>query len=144
MEVIETRAALLSNYEVLQLLSERIDGQKQRRKDDSNIEYPENLRTIQFEVLCLRIQDTFPDSHFLKDLLDQNSAGEFSLQYTRRKASSRVSRSDENVEADQGREASNFESSAENACRPAYCKPTLILQSILTNDTCNINHVNSL
>ncbi|CAM0141319.1 hypothetical protein VKS41_003979 [Umbelopsis sp. WA50703] len=50
MEIIETRAALLSNYEVLQLLNERIEGQKQRRKEDSNIEYPENLRTIQFEI----------------------------------------------------------------------------------------------
>jgi hypothetical protein len=55
MEIIETRAALLSNYEVLQLLNERIEGQKQRRKEDSNIEYPENLRTIQFEVFVYEV-----------------------------------------------------------------------------------------
>jgi hypothetical protein len=50
MEVVEARAALLSNYEVLQLLNERMEAQKQRQKEYPNTEYAENLRTIQFEV----------------------------------------------------------------------------------------------
>ncbi|KAG2187950.1 hypothetical protein INT44_000700 [Umbelopsis vinacea] len=50
MEVVESRAALLSNFEVLQLLNERMDSQKQRQKEYPNTEYAENLRTIQFEI----------------------------------------------------------------------------------------------
>ncbi|CAO3675279.1 unnamed protein product [Umbelopsis vinacea] len=50
MEVVNARAALLSNYEVLQLLNERMETQKQRQKEYPNIEYAENLRTIQFEI----------------------------------------------------------------------------------------------
>jgi hypothetical protein len=54
MEVVNARAALLSNYEVLQLLNERMETQKQRQKEYPNIEYAENLRTIQFEVMLGR------------------------------------------------------------------------------------------
>jgi hypothetical protein len=53
MEVVQSRAALLSNFEVLQLLNERMESQKQRQKEYPNLEYAENLRTIQFEVKCL-------------------------------------------------------------------------------------------
>ncbi|KAH8547554.1 HRDC-like protein [Umbelopsis sp. PMI_123] len=50
MEVVQSRAALLSNFEVLQLLNERMESQKQRQKEYPNLEYAENLRTIQFEI----------------------------------------------------------------------------------------------
>lgn len=50
MEVVETRAALLSNFEVLQLLKEQMETQKQKQKEYPNSEYAENSRTIQFEV----------------------------------------------------------------------------------------------
>ncbi|KAI8074092.1 RNA polymerase II [Gongronella butleri] len=43
------RAALISNYEVLSLLRERRDYQKHMEKH-AQIEYPERLRTIQFEL----------------------------------------------------------------------------------------------
>ncbi|CAO3668063.1 unnamed protein product [Umbelopsis ramanniana] len=50
MEVVEARAALLSDFEVLQLLNERMESQKQRQKEYPNTEYAENSRTIQFEI----------------------------------------------------------------------------------------------
>ncbi|ORX62799.1 hypothetical protein DM01DRAFT_1297608 [Hesseltinella vesiculosa] len=45
------RAALVSNYEVLALLEERQDYQKHMVKANPNLEYPEHLRTIQFELI---------------------------------------------------------------------------------------------
>ncbi|KAI9311262.1 HRDC-like protein [Dichotomocladium elegans] len=44
------RAGLLSNFEVLQLLNEQQEFQRATQEKDASIEYPENLRTIQFEL----------------------------------------------------------------------------------------------
>jgi hypothetical protein len=59
MRVVKARAALLSDYEVLQLLRETESEQRQtaqRAKQglvpDSEADVPPNLRTIQFEVRC--------------------------------------------------------------------------------------------
>ncbi|KAI8096633.1 RNA polymerase II [Halteromyces radiatus] len=45
------RSALISNFEVYSLLQERNDYQKQVLANQPNVEYPEHLRTIQFEVI---------------------------------------------------------------------------------------------
>lgn len=50
MQIKTIRSALISNYEVLQLLEESQEAQKQVQKVDPSVEYPEHLRTIQFEV----------------------------------------------------------------------------------------------
>ncbi|GAB5585490.1 hypothetical protein Unana1_00390 [Umbelopsis nana] len=74
MEVVEARAALLSNYEVLQLLNERMEAQKQRQKEYPNTEYAENLRTIQFEIKtaletsACSTQDEEQVENFLREL----------------------------------------------------------------------------
>ncbi|ORZ16883.1 HRDC-like protein [Absidia repens] len=44
------RSALISNYEVFNLLNERIEYQKEVQTTRPNVEYPEHLRTIQFEL----------------------------------------------------------------------------------------------
>ncbi|KAI9309536.1 RNA polymerase Rpb4-domain-containing protein [Cunninghamella echinulata] len=44
------RAALISNYEVLNLLKERHEYQREKQIDNPELEYPEHLRTIQFEL----------------------------------------------------------------------------------------------
>lgn len=44
------RSALISNYEVLKLLEESQEAQKQVQAVDPSVEYPEHLRTVQFEV----------------------------------------------------------------------------------------------
>lgn len=50
MQIKTIRSALISNYEVLKLLEESQEAQKQVQKLDPSVEYPEHLRTIQFEV----------------------------------------------------------------------------------------------
>ncbi|KAI8371468.1 HRDC-like protein [Radiomyces spectabilis] len=50
MQLKKARAALLSNYEVLSLLNEQQNIQKAQQLENPNIEYPEHLRTIQFEL----------------------------------------------------------------------------------------------
>ncbi|KAL0074685.1 HRDC-like protein [Phycomyces blakesleeanus] len=50
MKITNACAALLSNYEVMALLDERQNIQIELQRNDASIEYPENLRTIQFEV----------------------------------------------------------------------------------------------
>ncbi|CAO3653078.1 unnamed protein product [Mucor hiemalis] len=50
MQIKTIRSALISNYEVLQLLEESQEAQKQVQKVDPSVEYPEHLRTIQFEL----------------------------------------------------------------------------------------------
>ncbi|KAK9767783.1 hypothetical protein K7432_002119 [Basidiobolus ranarum] len=47
MEIVETRSALLSNFEVLSLLKE----QETERKQQAQHKLPENLLTVEFEVL---------------------------------------------------------------------------------------------
>ena len=44
------RAAMLSNFEVLQLLEEQQAKQKEAQDSSDGISVPENLRTVQFEV----------------------------------------------------------------------------------------------
>ncbi|KAI9366355.1 RNA polymerase Rpb4-domain-containing protein [Pilaira anomala] len=44
------RSALISNYEVLKLLEESQEAQKQVQAVDPSVEYPEHLRTVQFEL----------------------------------------------------------------------------------------------
>ncbi|KAI9248584.1 HRDC-like protein [Phascolomyces articulosus] len=44
------RAAMLSNYEVLQLLEEQQENQKKAQDATDGISVPENLRTVQFEL----------------------------------------------------------------------------------------------
>ncbi|KAI8329247.1 RNA polymerase II [Chlamydoabsidia padenii] len=51
MKIKNTRAALISNYEVFDLVNERINYQKQIQLSLSNVDYPEHLRTIQFELV---------------------------------------------------------------------------------------------
>ncbi|KAI9256937.1 HRDC-like protein [Sporodiniella umbellata] len=50
MQIKNVRSALITNYEVLQLLEEKQTLQKEIQKEDSTVEYPENLRTVQFEL----------------------------------------------------------------------------------------------
>lgn len=50
MKIKNTRSALISNYEVFALVNDRISHQKQIQQSQSNVDYPEHLRTIQFEV----------------------------------------------------------------------------------------------
>ncbi|KAG1446364.1 hypothetical protein G6F56_009593 [Rhizopus delemar] len=50
MHIKNARSALITNYEVLQLLEESQAMQKQIQKDDPSVEYPESLRTVQFEL----------------------------------------------------------------------------------------------
>lgn len=50
MQIKTIRSALISNYEVLKLLEESQEAQKQVQKLDPSVEYPEHLRTIQFEL----------------------------------------------------------------------------------------------
>lgn len=57
MKIEKARAALLSNYEVFALLQERQAAQKQMQEAQPDLEYPENLRTIQFEA-CAKCQTT--------------------------------------------------------------------------------------
>ncbi|CAO3608274.1 unnamed protein product [Cunninghamella blakesleeana] len=44
------KSALLSNYEVLSLLKEKHEYQREQQIDNPELEYPEHLRTIQFEL----------------------------------------------------------------------------------------------
>ncbi|KAI8639424.1 HRDC-like protein [Parasitella parasitica] len=50
MQIKTVRAALITNYEVLRLLEESQEAQKQAQKADSATEYPEHLLTVQFEL----------------------------------------------------------------------------------------------
>lgn len=50
MQIKNARSALITNYEVLRLLEENQQNQKLLQAQDLSIEYPENLRTVQFEV----------------------------------------------------------------------------------------------
>ncbi|CEP18147.1 hypothetical protein [Parasitella parasitica] len=50
MRIKTVRSALITNYEVLRLLEESQDAQKQAQKADSSVEYPEHLLTVQFEL----------------------------------------------------------------------------------------------
>lgn len=50
MHIKTIRAALITNYEVLRLLEESQERQKQVQIADPSVEYPEHLRTVQFEV----------------------------------------------------------------------------------------------
>jgi hypothetical protein len=50
MQIKNARSALISNYEVLKLLEESQELQKQIQKNDPSVEYPESLRTVQFEL----------------------------------------------------------------------------------------------
>ncbi|CDS14275.1 hypothetical protein LRAMOSA06445 [Lichtheimia ramosa] len=44
------RAGMLSNFEVLALVNEQQELQRAAQERDPNVEFPENLRTIQFEL----------------------------------------------------------------------------------------------
>lgn len=50
MHIKNIRSALISNYEVLKLLEESQEAQKRVQNADPLVEYPEHLRTVQFEV----------------------------------------------------------------------------------------------
>lgn len=50
MQIKNARSALITNYEVLRLLEENQQNQKLLQAQDLSIEYPESLRTVQFEV----------------------------------------------------------------------------------------------
>ncbi|KAI8094844.1 HRDC-like protein [Gilbertella persicaria] len=50
MKIKSVRAALISNYEVLKLLEESQEAQKQSQIADPLLQYPEQLRTVQFEL----------------------------------------------------------------------------------------------
>ncbi|GAA5794978.1 RNA polymerase Rpb4-domain-containing protein [Helicostylum pulchrum] len=50
MHIKNIRSALISNYEVLKLLEESQEAQKRVQNADSLVEYPEHLRTVQFEL----------------------------------------------------------------------------------------------
>ena len=50
MIVKNARAGMLSNFEVLALVNEQQELQRAAQERDPNVEFPENLRTIQFEV----------------------------------------------------------------------------------------------
>ncbi|KAI9473455.1 MAG: HRDC-like protein [Benjaminiella poitrasii] len=50
MQIKTVRSALISNCEVLKLLEECQEIQKRDQKIDPTIEYPEHLRTIQYEL----------------------------------------------------------------------------------------------
>lgn len=53
MQIKNARSALISNYEVLKLLQENQEAQIQAQRLDPLIEYPEQLRTVQFEVTSI-------------------------------------------------------------------------------------------
>lgn len=59
MQIKNARSALISNYEVLSLLQESQERQKQEQKFDPLIEYPEQLRTVQFEVFLKSTLDLY-------------------------------------------------------------------------------------
>ncbi|KAL0141921.1 HRDC-like protein [Mucor lusitanicus] len=61
MQIKSVRSALITNYEVLRLLEESQEAQKQVQKRDPTVEYPEHLRTVQFEHTNARA-----DIHFMK------------------------------------------------------------------------------
>ncbi|ORY94684.1 HRDC-like protein [Syncephalastrum racemosum] len=50
MKIKNPRSAMLSNFEVLQVLTEQQDKQKAEQTDDPNANVAGNLRTVQFEV----------------------------------------------------------------------------------------------
>ncbi|RCI00639.1 hypothetical protein CU097_005158 [Rhizopus azygosporus] len=50
MQIKNARSALITNYEVLRLLEENQQNQKLLQAQDLSIEYPESLRTVQFEL----------------------------------------------------------------------------------------------
>ncbi|KAI7906377.1 HRDC-like protein [Cokeromyces recurvatus] len=50
MQIKSVRSALITNYEVLRLLEECQEAQMRDQKLDPTIEYPEHLRTIQYEL----------------------------------------------------------------------------------------------
>ncbi|KAG2237874.1 RNA polymerase Rpb4-domain-containing protein [Thamnidium elegans] len=50
MHIKNIRSALISNYEVLKLLEESQEAQKRVQNADPLVEYPEHLRTVQFEL----------------------------------------------------------------------------------------------
>lgn len=50
MQIKTIRSALITNYEVLRLLEESQEAQKEIQKQDPTVEYPEHLRTVQFEA----------------------------------------------------------------------------------------------
>jgi hypothetical protein len=54
MQIKTVRSALITNYEVLRLLEESQEAQKQVQKADQSVEYPEHLRTVQFEVIFFK------------------------------------------------------------------------------------------
>ncbi|CAG8812417.1 5001_t:CDS:2, partial [Racocetra persica] len=49
--IIDKRNAMLSNYEVLALLREMDEKQREQAKIDPNVKFAESLKTIQFEVI---------------------------------------------------------------------------------------------
>ncbi|CAG8627777.1 13816_t:CDS:2 [Dentiscutata heterogama] len=49
--IIDKRNAMLSNYEVLVLLREMDEKQREQAKIDPNVKFAESLKTIQFEVI---------------------------------------------------------------------------------------------
>ncbi|CAG8817775.1 7570_t:CDS:2, partial [Dentiscutata erythropus] len=49
--IIDKRNAMLSNYEILAILREMDEKQKEQVKTKPNMKFPENLKTIQFEVI---------------------------------------------------------------------------------------------
>ncbi|CAG8470903.1 10607_t:CDS:2 [Cetraspora pellucida] len=49
--IIDKRNAMLSNYEVLALLREMDEKQREQTKIDPNVKFAESLKTIQFEVI---------------------------------------------------------------------------------------------
>ena len=50
MKIKSARAAHISNYEVLRLLEESQEAQKQAQILNPLLQFPEQLRTVQFEV----------------------------------------------------------------------------------------------
>lgn len=68
MQIKSVRSALITNYEVLRLLEESQEAQKQVQKRDPSVEYPEHLRTVQFEVnhkRCLQMKSCYVDTVLL-------------------------------------------------------------------------------
>ncbi|KAF0488440.1 DNA-directed RNA polymerase III subunit RPC9-like [Gigaspora margarita] len=51
MQIIDKRNAMLSNYEVLALLREMDEKQREQANSNPNVKFAENLKTIQFEVI---------------------------------------------------------------------------------------------
>ncbi|KAI8986968.1 HRDC-like protein [Pilobolus umbonatus] len=50
MHIKNIRSGLITNYEVLALLEEAQKSQKELELADDSLKYPENLRTVQFEL----------------------------------------------------------------------------------------------